>query len=201
MNSGNREGEGHDTVRGESGLGRQQESGRAVQHGGGASQGQMAQYGSGSDGDHARHAGNGQGGEGAQRDGAGNSGSRDAQGGGSRDMSMPSHDVRRTLRVLVTELGLDDEQTLVVARVLDQLRCQHAESEIEQWRSNGALSDALAAGKLDRAALDASHATVIRATERMCEIRAAAAEQLFAALDAEQRKKLAYAIRMRLIAL
>ena len=200
MNSGNREGEGQDPGRGEPGAGWPQDPGRGNQQGGNQQGG--GQQGGGQQG--GGQQGGGQQGGGGQGGGQQwQSGGRDIQpqSGGPRGLDPSFYDVRRPLKFFVTELGLDDAQTLVVTRVLDQLRCEQALSAVEEWRCNSALSDAFAGETLNRSRLDDANATAVHSAERMREVRIAAAEQLFAVLDADQRQKLAYAIRLRLITL
>ena len=194
MNSGNREGEVQESGRGETGAGRTPDPGRGGQQGGG----QQWQAGGGQQGGQQWQGGGEQGG-GQPSQGGGRD--MQTQGGGPRGMDPSFFDVRRPLKFLVTEFGLNDEQTLVVSRVLDQLRCEQAQSAVEEWRCNSALSDAFLGETVNRVRLDEANAMAVGNAQRMVDVRVRAVEQLFAALDADQRQKLAYAIRLRLITL
>ena len=108
--------------------------------------------------------------------------------------------VRRPLRFLSWKLDLTSDQIAVVARILERLKIERAQAEVEQRRSASALADAIAADTFDAAA--ASVATEHRASSAR-NVQAAVANalgELHAALEPDQRRRLAMLIRTRAIA-
>ncbi len=107
--------------------------------------------------------------------------------------------VRRPLRFLTWKLDLTNDQVAAIARTLERLKIERAQAEVEQRRSAAALADAVAADAFDAAA--ASVATEHRANANRS-VQAAVAKalgELHAALEPDQRKRLAMLIRTRAI--
>ncbi|MFI5315446.1 MAG: periplasmic heavy metal sensor [Myxococcota bacterium] len=108
--------------------------------------------------------------------------------------------VRRPLRFLTWKLDLTSDQVAAVARILERLKIERAQAEVEQRRSASALADAMSAEAFDAAA--ASVATEHRATSAR-NVQAAVANalgELHATLEPDQRRRLAMLIRTRAIA-
>src|SRR5206468_84981 len=59
--------------------------------------------------------------------------------------------VRRPLRFLAHRLALDDRQIAELARILDELKTERAQAEVDRRRSLTAFADALAADAFDAA--------------------------------------------------
>ena len=119
---------------------------------------------------------------------------RDDDGFGSSGLG-----VRRPLRFLTWKLDLTSDQVAAVARILERLKIERAQAEVEQRRSASALADAMAADTFDSAA--ASVATEHRATSAGA-VQAAVARslgELHATLEPDQRRRLAMLIRTRAI--
>jgi len=107
--------------------------------------------------------------------------------------------VRRPLRFLTWKLDLTNDQVAAVARILERLKIERAQAEVEQRRSASALADAVSADTFDSAA--ASVATEHRA-ESARNVQAAVARalgELHAALEPDQRRRLSMLIRTRAI--
>jgi Spy/CpxP family protein refolding chaperone len=107
--------------------------------------------------------------------------------------------VRRPLRFLTWKLDLTNDQVAAVARILERLKIERAQAEVEQRRSASALADAISADTFDAAA--ASVATEHRANSAR-NVQAAVAKalgDLHATLEPEQRKRLSMLIRTRAI--
>ncbi len=105
----------------------------------------------------------------------------------------------RAERLLTWKLDLTGDQVAAVARILERLKIERAQAEVEQRRSASALADAMAAETFDAAA--ASVATEHRATSAR-NVQAAVANalgDLHATLEPDQRRKLAMLIRTRAI--
>ncbi|HTO53789.1 MAG TPA: Spy/CpxP family protein refolding chaperone [Myxococcota bacterium] len=120
--------------------------------------------------------------------------------GGDDDMfGAAGLGVRRPLRFLSWKLDLGPDQVAAVARILERLKIERAQAEVELRRSASAIADAFAADAFDAAAT--SVATEHRA-ESAKNVQAAVARalgELHSALEPDQRKKLAMLIRTRAI--
>ena len=119
---------------------------------------------------------------------------RDDDGFGSSGLG-----VRRPLRFLTWKLDLTNDQVAAIARILERLKIERAQAEVEQRRSASALADAVSAETFDAAA--ASVATDHRAEANKA-VQAAVARalgELHAALEPDQRRRLAMLIRTRAI--
>jgi Spy/CpxP family protein refolding chaperone len=107
--------------------------------------------------------------------------------------------VRRPLRFLTWKLDLTNEQLAAVARILERLKIERAQGEVEQRRSAAAIADALEGESFDSAAaaLATDHrADAARAVQKAV---ASALADLHAALEPDQRRRLAMLIRTRAI--
>jgi len=109
--------------------------------------------------------------------------------------------VRRPLRLLAYKLGLEAEQVRKLARILDELKTERAQVEVDERRTVAAFSDALAAATFDEEKAREGATLRVRSTERLQEAVVQALGQLYALLDADQRAKLAYLIRTGIITL
>jgi Spy/CpxP family protein refolding chaperone len=119
---------------------------------------------------------------------AGGEGWSDGEGGGG-------FGVRRPLRFLAYKLELDDRQVSDLARILDELKTERAQAEVDRRRSLTAFADAVAATTYDETrAADAGKLRVTSA-ERLRDAVSTALQKIHAVLDPEQREKLAYLIR------
>jgi Spy/CpxP family protein refolding chaperone len=103
--------------------------------------------------------------------------------------------VRRPLRFLAHKLDLDDRQTAELARILDELKTERAQAEVDRRRTVAALADALAGDVFDAAKADEGGTLRVRGAERLRDAVLEALRQIHAVLNAEQRSRLAYLIR------
>ncbi|GEJ56529.1 periplasmic heavy metal sensor [Anaeromyxobacter diazotrophicus] len=103
--------------------------------------------------------------------------------------------VRRPLRYLAHHLGLDEQQTAELARVLDELKTERAQVTVDERRAVSAFADALAADALDAAKLGEAASSRVRSAERLRDAVVTALGRIHALLDAEQRKQLAFLVR------
>jgi hypothetical protein len=107
--------------------------------------------------------------------------------------------VRRPLRFLAWKLDLTSEQVAAAARILERLKIERAQAEVEQRRSASALADALEGERFDAAAAASAadqRADSARAAQKAV---AGALAELHAALEPDQRRRLAMLIRTRSI--
>jgi len=103
--------------------------------------------------------------------------------------------VRRPLRYLAYKLHLDDAQVAELARILDELKTERAQGEVDRRRSLGAFADALGGGSFDRDRAFEGASLRVQSATRLRDAVVAALGKLHALLDEEQRARLAYLIR------
>jgi Spy/CpxP family protein refolding chaperone len=107
--------------------------------------------------------------------------------------------VRRPLRFLAWKLDLTSDQVAAVARILERLKIERAQAEVEQRRSASALADAVAAASFDTTAAQVATEHRANSARSVQAAVAAALGELHAALEPEQRSRLAMLIRTRAI--
>src|SRR5207248_1540792 len=103
--------------------------------------------------------------------------------------------VRRPLRFLAHKLDLDDRQVAELARILDELKTERAQAEVDRRRTVSAFADALAGDAFDDAKAGEGGALRVQSAERLRDAVLKALRQIHAVLNAEQRVRLAYLIR------
>ena len=103
--------------------------------------------------------------------------------------------VRRPLRFLAFQLGLDEQQMREVARILDDLKTERAQASVDHRRMSAALADVLAADTFDAGAAAEAGTTRLHSAERMRQATVRALDRLHRVLRPEQRAKLALLIR------
>jgi hypothetical protein len=99
------------------------------------------------------------------------------------------------LRFLAYKLELDDRQVTELARVLDELKTERAQAEVDRRRSLAAFADAVGAASFDEARAGEAGKLRVGSAERLRDAVSAALQKIHALLDDEQRGKLAYLIR------
>jgi hypothetical protein len=109
--------------------------------------------------------------------------------------------VRRPLRFLAYKLELDEKQVAELARVLDELKTERAQAEVDRRRSLSGFADAVGGPTFDAARAKESAALRVATAERLRDAVTAALERLHALLDNDQRERLAYLIRTGVLAL
>ena len=113
----------------------------------------------------------------------------------SPDEGFGGFGVRRPLRFLAHQLGLDDRQVAELARVLDELKTERAQAEVDRRRTVTAFADALAGDAFDAAKAGEAGAGRVRSAEHLRDAMLKALGQIHAVLNGEQRTRLAYLIR------
>ena len=137
-------------------------------------------------------------GTGAGTSGAGRGGGDDGDGEG---FGGGSFGVRRPLRFLAYKLELDERQVSELARILDELKTERAQAEVDRRRSLSAFADAVGGDAFDDARAKDAAATRVATAERLRDAVTGALKRLHALLDKEQRERLAYLIRTGVLAL
>jgi Spy/CpxP family protein refolding chaperone len=140
--------------------------------------------------------------EGGHRGGWGRHGhghGRSDEGGGGPDFGDGdgggSFGVRRPLRFLAYKLDLDERQVGELARILDELKTERAQAEVDRRRTVSALADAIAGDTFDESKAGEGARLRVSSAERLRDAVVKALQQIHGVLDADQRAKLAYLIR------
>jgi Spy/CpxP family protein refolding chaperone len=103
--------------------------------------------------------------------------------------------VRRPLRFLAYKLELDEKQVAELARILDDLKTERAQGEVDRRRSLSGFADAVAGPTFDAARAKEAAALRVATAERLRDAVTTALGKMHALLDDEQRERLAYLIR------
>jgi Spy/CpxP family protein refolding chaperone len=107
--------------------------------------------------------------------------------------------VRRPLRFLAHKLAhkldLDDRQITALARILDELRTERAQAEVDRRRTLSAFADSLSGDTFDAAKAAEGGDLRLQSAERVRQAVHKALGQIHAVLSPEQRAKLGYLIR------
>ena len=128
-------------------------------------------------------------------DDSGDEGHEEGMGGGG------GFGVRRPLRFLAHKLGLDENQIATLARILDELKTERAQAEVDRRRTVAAFADALAGDTFDAAKAGEGGSLRVRSAERLRDAVLKALQQIHAVLNADQRTRLAYLIRTGALAI
>jgi Spy/CpxP family protein refolding chaperone len=108
--------------------------------------------------------------------------------------------VRRPLRFLAYKLGLDEKQVVELARILDELKTERAQAEVDDRRTLAEFADALAGETFDAAKATSAGDRRVASAGRLREKLVASLQQIHALLTAEQRAHFAYLIRTGVLA-
>ena len=126
------------------------------------------------------------------------------QGGGEGDgdgFGGGAFGVRRPLRFLAYKLELDERQVAALARVLDELKTERAQGEVDRRRSLTAFADSLGNEAFDEARAKEAGALRVATAERLRDAVTKALGRIHALLDADQRERFAYLIRTGALAI
>ena len=109
--------------------------------------------------------------------------------------------VRRPLRFLAYKLELDERQVSELARILDELKTERAQAEVDRRRSLSAFADAVAGDTFDDAKAKQAANQRVATAERLRDAVTGALGRLHTLLDKDQRERLAYLIRTGVLTL
>jgi len=107
----------------------------------------------------------------------------------------PGMGVRRPLRFLAWKLQLDDAQLKQVAAILDQLKIERAQGEVDDRRAVSLLAEAAEGETFDRAKADEAAVIRTKSADQVQRKVVESIERLHALLRPEQRARLAYLLR------
>lgn len=160
-----------------------------ARHGGGCGDwGERAEAGAHCGPGRGRHRGWGGHGRGPEGYGAAGPDDGDGDGGGH-------FGVRRPLRFLAYKLDLDERQIGDLARILDVLKTERAQAEVDRRRTVSSLADAIAGDTFDGDKAAEGARLRVASAERLRDAVVKALQDIHGVLDNEQRAKLAYLIR------
>jgi Spy/CpxP family protein refolding chaperone len=103
--------------------------------------------------------------------------------------------VRRPLRFLAHKLDLDESQVVSLARILNDLKTERAQAEVDDRRSLAEFADAIAGDVFDSAKAATAGDRRVHSAAQVRDSLARALEQIHGLLNPDQRERLAYLIR------
>ena len=106
-----------------------------------------------------------------------------------------SFGVRRPLRFLAHKLDLDERQVAELARILDELKTERAQAEVDRRRTLTAFADALTGDAFDAAKAAEGGKLRVDSAQRLRDAVLKSLERIHTLLHTEQRVRLAYLIR------
>ena len=109
--------------------------------------------------------------------------------------------VRRPLRFLAHKLELDEQQVADLARILDELKIERAQVEVDDRRSLSEFADALGGETFDGTKASAGGERRVASAGRLRETLVRSLQQIHAMLKPEQRTRLSYLIRAGILSL
>ena len=109
--------------------------------------------------------------------------------------------VRRPLRFLAHKLELDEPQIAELARILDEIKIERAQIEVDDRRTLSEFADALGAENFDTAKASAGGERRVASAARLREVLVNSLQQIHTMLKPEQRTRLSYLIRAGILSL
>ncbi len=103
--------------------------------------------------------------------------------------------VRRPLRFLAYKLDLDERQVAELAMVLDTVKTERAQAEVDQRRTTAAYADLLSAETFDEAAAAKVTDERVQSARHLQDAVQASLTKIHALLQPEQRRRLTYLLR------
>lgn len=117
-----------------------------------------------------------------------------AEGCGSDSLGS-AFGVRRPLRFLAFKLQLNESQVAELARILNELKTERAQADVDDRRALAGLADAIAGATFEEARATQAAAQRVASTQRLQDTVVKALGRIHALLNSEQRANLAYLIR------
>ena len=130
-------------------------------------------------------------------------GGEQAHAGGEHDGDFGggSFGVRRPLRFLAYKLELDEKQVAELARVLNELKTERAQAEVDNRRTVTAFADAVESGAFNEPRSREGGDLRVKSAERLRDAVTLALSRIHAMLEDDQRKRLSYLIRTGVVSL
>jgi Spy/CpxP family protein refolding chaperone len=109
--------------------------------------------------------------------------------------------VRRPLRFLAYKLELDEKQVGELARILNELKTERAQAEVDERRTVAAFADAVGGATFEETKAGDGAKQRVATAERLKNAVVKALREIHAVLADEQRQRLAYLIRTGVVTL
>jgi Spy/CpxP family protein refolding chaperone len=109
--------------------------------------------------------------------------------------------VRRPLRFLANKLDLSEAQVGDLARILDELKTERAQAEVDHRRTVTAFADAIESSTFGDARAREGGELRVKSAERLRDAVTQALAKIHALLDEDQRKRFAYLVRTGVLSL
>ena len=109
--------------------------------------------------------------------------------------------VRRPLRFLAWKLGLAEPQVAELAAILNELKTERAQHEVDDRRALSLLAEAVSGDAFDAAKAEEATTLRVESARRLETQVSRALARIHALLDVEQRGRLAYLMRSGALAM
>jgi Spy/CpxP family protein refolding chaperone len=109
--------------------------------------------------------------------------------------------VRRPLRFLAHKLDLDQKQIAELARILDELKIERAQAEVDDRRARAEFADAVLGATFDAGKAGAAGERRVQSAAKLRDALTRALAAIHAVLSPEQRERFAYLIRTGVLTL
>ena len=103
--------------------------------------------------------------------------------------------VRRPLRFLAHKLELDEKQIAALAKILDELKIERAQGEVDDRRALADFADAVGGEAFDQSKATGAGERRVESSRRLRDAVTKSLQQIHAILNTDHRAKLAYLIR------
>jgi len=115
--------------------------------------------------------------------------------GGGDGFGSGAFGVRRPLRFLAYKLNLDEAQVAELAKILDELKTERAQGEVDRRRTLSAFADAVSGEAFDQARANVGATLRVSSAEHLRDAVIKALGRIHALLANDQRQRLGYLIR------
>ena len=137
--------------------------------------------------------------DGPGRGGFGHGGHGRFGGGGGDDGG--GFGVRRPLRFLAHKLDLSEAQVPELARILDELKTERAQAEVDMRRTTAAFADAIEGSTFGEEKSREGGDLRVKSAERLRDAVTTALSRIHKMLEDDQRKRFSYLIRTGVVSL
>jgi Spy/CpxP family protein refolding chaperone len=108
--------------------------------------------------------------------------------------------VRRPLRFLAHKLDLDQKQVAELARILDELKIERAQAEVDDRRARAEFADAIRGATFDADKAGAAGERRVQSAAKLRDALTRTLAAIHAVLSPEQREHFAYLVRTGVLA-
>lgn len=109
--------------------------------------------------------------------------------------------VRRPLRFLAHKLDLSEEQTADLARILDELKTERAQADVDQRRTIAAFADAIEGATFGEERAKEGGDQRVESAKKLRDAVVKALSEIHKILEEDQRKRFAYLVRTGVLSL